>query len=181
MALVVEDGTGKADANSYVSRTDADTLLSFHASQAKWAALSDADKEAALQRATEYLDLKFRWYGQALYQIQALQWPRTKYFDAKGFERTAGLIPTELEKAAAYLAITAIESLDLSLLTEMGQTGALKQYFTEGLNVIFDPKTTEENQFMGRRFPELEMLLKNLGQFKDVDYLKESHLTEART
>jgi len=79
MALIVEDGTGKPDAESYVSVADAGTYaaargLTFPVSTAPEIALA----EQALRRATELLDAKYgpRFAGTWAVDGQALAWPR---------------------------------------------------------------------------------------------------------
>jgi hypothetical protein len=64
MTLTVEDGTGKADAESYISVADADTYFTAR-NNATWAALSTSDKEAALRKATDYMlqAYRVRWAG----------------------------------------------------------------------------------------------------------------------
>ena len=65
MSLEVEDGTGKATAESYISVVDASTYFTARAVTA-WAALaSDALREAALRKATEYMIATYRdrWQG----------------------------------------------------------------------------------------------------------------------
>ena len=54
MALITEDGTGRADAESYCSVAAADA---HHAARgaAAWAALTTEAKEQALRRATDYM------------------------------------------------------------------------------------------------------------------------------
>ena len=75
MPLTVEDGTGLATADSYASRADADT---YHAARgnAAWAAASADARDAALRKATQYLDTRYRWVGTRLTLTQALEWPR---------------------------------------------------------------------------------------------------------
>lgn len=77
MALVVEDGTGKADAESYGSVADADT---YHAKFGNlgWADFTTEEKESSLRRATQYIDATYgrRYPGYQLNQTQALLWPR---------------------------------------------------------------------------------------------------------
>ena len=76
MALIVEDGTSLPNADSYLSVVAADA---YHAAMgnAVWQPLPAADKEAALRRATQYLDTRYRWRGEPLTTTQALAWPRT--------------------------------------------------------------------------------------------------------
>lgn len=74
--LVVEDGTGLPNADSYLSIASADV---YHAAMGNtdWASVPAALKEAALRRATQYLDTRYNWRGQPLTTTQALVWPRT--------------------------------------------------------------------------------------------------------
>ena len=62
ITLVVEDGTGLADANSYIASADADTYWANRANAA-WAALDDDAKAAALIQATQYLDARYSFKG----------------------------------------------------------------------------------------------------------------------
>lgn len=75
MPLTVEDGTGLATADSYASRADADA---YHAARgnAAWAAASTDARDAALRKATQYLDTRYRWVGNRSTLTQALEWPR---------------------------------------------------------------------------------------------------------
>ncbi len=75
MALVVEDGTGLANAESYVSVAYADQHC-VRFGHASWAALTETAKEVALRKATRYIDGRYRFLGRKLFEIQALQWPR---------------------------------------------------------------------------------------------------------
>lgn len=77
MALVVEDGTGKPDAESYISASDAATYLSSRGNKT-FAAADTADQEAALRNATDFMVSQFRrrWAGDRILIEQALDWPR---------------------------------------------------------------------------------------------------------
>lgn len=75
-AVIVEDGTGLSDSDSYISAADCATYasnrgLAFDA--------NDPGADAALRRATAYIDAKYRGrfpgYPTQL-GIQALEWPR---------------------------------------------------------------------------------------------------------
>lgn len=76
--FVVEDGSGKTNANSYVSVADADQ---YHLNRAnsEWAALSETLRQSYLVRATDYVDQRFgeRWVGLRGSDTQALDWPRS--------------------------------------------------------------------------------------------------------
>lgn len=79
MSLIVEDGTKVAGAESYVSLLDAET---YHAKYGNttWTNTDDDDaKEAALRKATMYLDghYRTRWKGRKTDPFgQSLEWPR---------------------------------------------------------------------------------------------------------
>ena len=80
MSLTVEDGTGLAAADSYVSIADA---LVYHAAMGNtaWAAATEAAQEIALRRAAQYLDTEYRYRGTRYNATQALEWPRVEYED----------------------------------------------------------------------------------------------------
>lgn len=77
MSLIVEDGTGKADAESYASVADADAYLAKRGNTT-WADLDQGVKEAALVKASDYLTATYtlRWSGVRKTTTQALDWPR---------------------------------------------------------------------------------------------------------
>ncbi len=105
MSLIVEDGSGLADAESYASLSRADAHHDAFGNPA-WADAAAADKEAALRRATRYLDGAYRQRlrGRRKTAGQALEWPRVG--DA-AVERDTGL-PRGLVQAAAELALRAL-------------------------------------------------------------------------
>lgn len=96
MSLIVEDGTGLPNAESYISVSSADD---YHAKRgnAAWAALDAAAKEAFLRRGTEYIDAVYTFKGHRLKDGQALAWPR----DVEG-------VPMAVQRATAELALRAI-------------------------------------------------------------------------
>lgn len=77
MALIVEDGTGKSDAESYATVAEADV---YHAARgnAGWAALATDAKEKKLRLATDFMGQAYgqSWAGYRTTTTQALDWPR---------------------------------------------------------------------------------------------------------
>lgn len=77
MSLIVENGSGLASAESYISVADADT---YHANRGNedWAALTTTEKEQLLRAATDYMVAvyRLRWDGYRYVNTQALDWPR---------------------------------------------------------------------------------------------------------
>ena len=78
--LIVEDGTGLAGANAYVSIEFADKYFSARKNEA-WAGLDSAAKEAVIIKATDYLEAVYwgKWQGEKLKADQALAFPRRPF------------------------------------------------------------------------------------------------------
>lgn len=98
--MTVEDGTGLTDSDSYVTTDYADSYLAGR--NTAWAALTAANKEIALQIATEYIDNIFRWKGIKSTATQALNFPRARLFDNDGYEISG--IPVRLKQAVCLAA-----------------------------------------------------------------------------
>lgn len=77
MAIVIEDGSGLPNSESYSSVEYADLYFSDRGNEA-WDALSTAAKEQALRKGADYLGAVYgpRWCGERLTDTQALDWPR---------------------------------------------------------------------------------------------------------
>lgn len=106
MTIVVEDGTGLASANSYVS---GDELATYCEDRAITLASSDDDAiEAALVRATAAIDggyrMAFPGY-RASARDQALEWPRLAAYDYEGILIDGTSVPPEVKQATCETAI----------------------------------------------------------------------------
>jgi hypothetical protein len=112
MALVVEDGTGKSDAESYASVAYADTYNTNYISSSAWSAASDTEKEVALRRATQYIDSEWgmKWGGERRLTTQALDWPRSFAYYADGRSIDSDEIPNRLQQACCQLAVDALST-----------------------------------------------------------------------
>jgi hypothetical protein len=127
MALIVEDGTGKADAESYIAVADATT---YHANRGNtaWAGLaSDTIREQHLRKAAEFMlqAYRLRWKGTRGSTTQALDWPRGlverpdyTYAGLNGYTTISGdfyfpadEVPVEVQRACAELALRSIDGL----------------------------------------------------------------------
>ena len=117
--LTVETGSQVANADSYLSISDADT---YHAERGNsdWAALNGGQKESALRKATEYLVQKFRtlWLGSRVGTTQGLDWPREGVYLSEeiigdsAYEVPETVVPDEIKNVTARLALSA-SSADL--------------------------------------------------------------------
>lgn len=103
MALIVEDGTGKSDAESYVS------VAEFKGFCDGWgysyAGKTDTEIEQKLRQATAYVDTKFRYKGVRTLAAQALEFPRSGCVDWSGLEATG--VPGRVKRATNELAFKA--------------------------------------------------------------------------
>ncbi len=77
ITLTKEDGSGKADANTYASVADANWYHEGHLYAAAWTAATDIQKAAALVMATRLIDIEYQFGGSRVLMNQALQWPRS--------------------------------------------------------------------------------------------------------
>ena len=107
MALVTEDGSGKPDAQAFVSVADADAWLAARG-YTLWATIMEVEKEQAIRRATDHLEQVYgpRWRGDKASDAQALSWPRSGVV-VSGYEIPADVIPPVLVSASCLTAFKA--------------------------------------------------------------------------
>ena len=108
--LIVEDGTGVANANAYINTDYADTYLSSLGISA-WDNYSVPVKEKAIIEATQTIDLVYNFSGVVTKDDQDLEFPRTDCYDKKrNIFLPPSIIPVNLKNATAELAYTRISS-----------------------------------------------------------------------
>lgn len=108
--FVAEDGTGLETANSYIALAFADTYHSDRGN-ASWALETQANRQAALIRATDYIDKRFgkRFRGWRQTKAQALEWPRIGALDQDEYLLNGSdAVPRQLQKACAEYALRAL-------------------------------------------------------------------------
>lgn len=163
MALTVEDGTGTSEtpANAYVSIADADAYHVDHNNTA-WAALSDAQKTAAILYATSYIDSTRTWRGAIVEETQGLGLPTEGGYDDHGREITG--LPLRVAHATAELAlIHATNPINAVLgprVIEQEVTGAVRRVFSD------------RNGNEGIRYPMVEKMLKGLFNGGGIQFLE---------
>lgn len=139
-ALTVEDGTGIAAADSYISLADADLYVQDHYGGGHaWLDFTDDQREGFLRRAAQYLDSHYfkRWKGIRTTTTQALEWPRSLalYLERPrvGIEYATNLyieedeIPTKLKEAQVEAAILLSESKKLQPVLAGGESNIKKK------------------------------------------------------
>lgn len=106
MALIVQDNTGAvAGANAYIS---VEEFKAYHTDRGNsFAGFADHQIEAAIIRATDYLDQRFNFVGKKrLGRNQTTEWPRMNVYDRD--RSYVNGIPVEVKEATAEYALRAL-------------------------------------------------------------------------
>lgn len=106
--MIVEDGTGLSDANSYVSVEFADDYFSARG-VSEWSACEN--KEQILVKSTDFIDSIYQWKGKKEFENQALRFPRVELRDYEGAEIKG--IPLCLKQAVCDAALLVINGTEL--------------------------------------------------------------------
>jgi hypothetical protein len=103
MALIVEDGSGVAGANTYATRQDLIEYAALRGLDLSGESVSSLD--AALIRAMDYLEAQ-PWQGERVSSTQALAWPRADVWLHQA-QLPSTFVPRELVYGQLALAIEA--------------------------------------------------------------------------
>ncbi len=117
IGFLVEDGTGLANATSYISTDTANTILAIYGEDSAWTSLSANTMQGALIQASKCID---RNYGQSFYglvsvsgaPIQGLLWPRFVLV-VNRIQIIQQVIPIQLAEATAEVALMASQKVNL--------------------------------------------------------------------
>jgi hypothetical protein len=172
MTLIVEDGTGRSDAESYISVADVGAYLALMKSatvQATWSAAALADQERACRTATQYLDVRYgsRLPGTRINATMTLLWPREDAWDLDGYEIEDDEIPQRWLDACAELALRVVEGDEL--LDDQDEPGSVASE-----SVTVGPITVSTS-FLGgkgstKRYPLVERLVGTIVGAKGTVY-----------
>lgn len=121
MALEIEDGSGKADSNSYVTVAEAQA---YAAARGVVLPAAEADVETLLVQSMDYLEsFRSKYQGRKTWprpdmdvshpDAQALQWPRTGVVLDCDYNLPDNVIPQELKQAQMQAAIEVFNGLVL--------------------------------------------------------------------
>lgn len=163
MPLVIEDGTGKADAESYISAADADAYIQAHGGSTEWDDASADERDEALRLATQFIDNEYRgrWKGIRKKREQALAWPRYNVLDEDGYAISSDTIPKALKDATSEMARRQLaEGLNTPLIPDSTSATIKEEEFEVG-------PITERIEYVGgkpeqKRFPLVDRLLAGL-------------------
>jgi len=144
MTIVVEDGTGLSNSESYVSVAEANAYFAARGNT-DWDAVDN--KEAALRNATDYMIQTYtvRWSGNRAKTAQALDWPRVLAERANASSSYVNgvvyvdqlTVPPEVKRACIELAVKASAA---PLTTDLGReilsesvSGAVAVTYAQGV------------------------------------------------
>lgn len=164
MAIVLEDGSGVADANSYAEVTTADAYHSARGN-ATWTEAStspDQGKTAALVRATAAIDAAYRMRFPGVRtngRDQALEWPRAyaitdasdpdsigNITDAEGWEIDTDEIPQEIIDAVCEAALRELIEPG-SMMPDLVRGGWIKRLKAGSVEIEYGSNATPETVY----------------------------------
>lgn len=143
--LVLETGEGLDDANSYVSRDEADAYYAIDLVFAPtWAAFTDEEKDTRLIWATRLMDQQCTFLGYPTYPtVQALRWPRCGIVNRDGVAVSETSVPRAIKQATAELlkyAVTADPSVDPAAVDiQRVVVDVVEVHFQEGARTVNVP------------------------------------------
>lgn len=146
MTLVVEDGTGKSNANAFCDVAFADTHISDHGGSSSWTALDTSGKETAIILGARFIEQEFQglWKGQIVSQDQALAHPRYNLYDEEGRLIGSDTVAIDVQRANAELAREYAEGNPLGDTLTTSEQGGLKRK-----KVVAGPVESEKEWFGG--------------------------------
>lgn len=150
MALIVEDGTRPTGSNCYISVADADA---YHLARGGtvWAEAHNGVKEAAILRATDWLNSRDWATGTSLHNDSPMAWPRTDAVSPSGVAYPSTAVPQAVVMACAEVAGVIVAGADpLSV-----QDRAIKALTVGPISTEYDPASPQ-----APRIPAAMALLK---------------------
>lgn len=163
MAVTPEDGTGVLGADVYDSVANTDAWVAANGANATWTAATTTAKEAAMKKATRYMDSVYDWNGIIVFPVSAtlpegqpLDWPRSAIQDGDGRVIPNNIVPTPV-KVAFYL--LSLEAIAGTLITAVaGNPGYVKKTKLDVLEVEYH-KSDDVRESSQRDFVEADRLL----------------------
>lgn len=159
MALIVEDGSGVANANSYVSVVNYRTWATARGlSLPPETPEGDLSIEQAAIKVTDYLEIEFCYQGEQVEDDQSLSWPRVGVV-LKGKDFAEDEIPKNLVTASYYLINAVLNGAELMPNVSGNATDYIKK---EKVGPI-ETEYADPTQFDGKTtFTAVERLLESL-------------------
>lgn len=161
MSLTAQDSTGRVSgANAYITVAE---FKAYHDARAQsYAPATDPDIAAAIIRATDYLDTRFRYVGRKLTgRDQTTEWPRLGAWDRDRY--IVNGIPTQVKDATAEYALRALTAV-LAPDPTAAASGAQVESYTKTVDVISESYTfANGGNFVMPRYPAADQKLIRTG------------------
>ena len=159
-AFLVEDGTGLAASNSYLSIADLTDYWNGRGTD--YSGETDATLQNTLVQATQYIDSHYRFPGYKSLSTQALAWPRTNAYDKEGYYLSGlpeKLADANIANGVAEAAGRILVNTDINdLIPDLDRGGGIKR---EKVDVL------EMEYFKGasptKTFPHIDQILLGSG------------------
>ena len=134
IALVVENGTGLPDANSYC---DLDFAIEYCTMKGytDWLKLSENQQKIFIIRGTEFVDNFYTWKGIRHRQSQSMAFPRDDIYDDDRYPVDG--IPDKLKKACIEAAFLNASSSANTLFSTKDENGKVKKQKVDTLEVEY--------------------------------------------
>ena len=134
ITLVVEDGTGLPNANSYC---DLDFAIEYCTMKGytDWLKLSDSEQKVFIIRGTEFVDNFYNWKGIRHKQSQSMSFPRDEIYDDDKYPVNG--IPERLKKACIEAAFLNSSSGTSTLFSTKDENGGIKKQKVDTLEVEY--------------------------------------------
>lgn len=169
MSLIVETGFGAANAESYVSAAELETMLDEMGATTAlsgWRSKSTPEKEAILRQATRYIERAYgtRYVGVRAVNDQALGWPRFGATDRDGRLIDSDEIPQALKRATQEAAKRIVSGT--SLLADLDAVGAVKVERVKAGSTEVETEYATGSATTGtaqaQKYPEIELEIRPL-------------------
>ena len=165
--LIVEDGSGISDSNSYC---DLDFALEYCVNHGytSWVDMTEDEQKVYLIKGTSFVDNFYEWKGYKRTSVQSLEFPRNGLIDNNRTEILG--IPNNLKKAVIEAAFINYSSEVDNLFVSRDENGAIKRQKVDELEVEYfgESEATETEAEYKTTYQVLNKLLKGLYKEKEM-------------
>lgn len=167
VTLIVEDGSGISDSNSYC---DLDFALEYCVNHGytSWIDMTEDEQKVYLIKGTSFVDNFYEWKGYKRTSVQSLEFPRNGLIDNNKTEILG--IPNNLKKAVIEAGFINYSSEVDNLFVSRDENGAIKRQKVDELEVEYfgESEATETEAEYKTTYQVLNKLLKGLYKEKEM-------------
>jgi hypothetical protein len=141
MALIIEDGSLVANANSYVTLSE---VRAYADARGIILPLADVDLEPLIIKASDYIESISNFKGDKVEANQSLNWPRANVSIGLSVVNPT-IIPSQIKKAQLQLTMHSNDNVDLNPITTGNfvvreKIGPIETQYSEKLNTDLAPQ-----------------------------------------